>query len=95
MRFVTWNMGHWHYAKSSLAAWAYLRSLQSDAALLQEAAPAADAQTDDQFVFPALPWAIDKNRPWGSGITSRWPISQIHDVRTIYGRETFTLIQES
>jgi hypothetical protein len=94
MRVLTWNMGHWHYTSQAPAAWARLWSENTDIALLQEAAP-GDGLASDVHLLPAPPWVIGEHRRWGSGIISRWPISSIPDVRTIYGKHRFAIVEDN
>lgn len=67
-RIVTWNMSYWaRSACQRAAAWEFLRSLQPDFALVQEAVPPQDLPPSHCVYRRG---GIGSRRPWGSGVVS-------------------------
>src|SRR5262245_2705953 len=94
MRVVTWNMSHWERRGKVNAQWDHLASLDPDVALLQEAVHPPDVTSSLTFV-PEGPWAIDTDRPWGSGIASpHFQMKPIMKAKTRYGAHEFQLIAD-
>jgi exonuclease III len=83
-------MEQWRRRATAEQRWAYLRSVEPDVALLQEAAPSQE-NLSGWDAAPDVPWQIDTNRRWGSGVLSRWPVRLIDEVVTKYGKKSFRL----
>lgn len=86
MRIVSWNMNHWRRTPAARkAAWQFLKQLQPDIALLQEAMP------DEEVPFPYLVFrsgGIGKSRPWGSAVVSfSAPAVAITEARSRYSKK--------
>src|SRR5688572_17232478 len=84
IRLVSWNMNHWQRSRKNDrgAAWDFLRSLEPDIALLQEAFPPMELRPN-QYVCKS--GGIDSRRKWGSMVVSfRAPVKEIASARSRY-----------
>lgn len=70
----TWNMCYWQHRNNFSKSWNYLFSkINPDIALVQEAVPPTKLRALSNFIWDE----IGKNRKWGSGIFSRFPIEKV------------------
>lgn len=86
MRLVTWNMSHWQKTESQrTAAWAALRALEPDVALLQEAVPPAGVEN---VVYRA----IGDGRAWGSAVVGfTTPLEEMTHANGRYNKQPVSL----
>lgn len=74
IKIVTWNMCYWQHRKSFLDSWDFLcKKVDPDIAMIQETVPSSASTTLKNYVWTA----IGKNRKWGSGIFSKYPVEEI------------------
>lgn len=83
-RVVTWNMNYWaRSAHERAAAWGFLRSVEPDFALLQEAVPPEELPRT-HCVYQR--GGISRRRPWGSAVVSfSEVITEITAVASVHG----------
>ena len=84
-KLISWNMSHWQKTSTQRTeAWDYLRSLEADFALLQEAVPPADLPPHC-CVYRQC--GIDANRRWGSAVVSVvGPIEAVLEAKSRHGK---------
>ena len=89
VRVATWNMNHWRRSDGERAAgWKFLRDLELDLALVQEAVPPPDV------TVVARSGGIGPTRHWGSAVVSyAGGLAEITSVRSPFGKAVLDLCQ--
>src|SRR5439155_26856337 len=89
MRVATWNMNHWRRTAAERAeAWAFLRDVSLDVALVQEALPPPGLQAVHRSR------GIDARRKWGSAVVSFGDnLVELARVTSAYAKQEMELLQ--
>jgi len=82
VKIVTWNMCYWQHRVDFSDSWScLLEEISPDIALVQESVPPSTPSVLSNFVWDE----IGRNRKWGSGIFSKYPVERVEFDNTYPG----------